>query len=277
MNSIPLLILAAGLSSRMKSSNSDNEMSESAISQANTRSKGFIEIQSGNPLIYYIIKNAMAAGITSYYIILSKNSVEFEKYLEKISNELKIQIKIAYQDFYGNDKPLGTADAIHQTLDQYKELKVSRFLVCNSDNLYSESSFRILIESEEYCSMIAYKFDCLNFDNERLKGFAILDIVDGFLNKIIEKPDQETIDLFKSKGIYVSMNIFSFFGDQVYTFFKDCPLNPIRNEKEISVGLQNMIRSSNHKMKTHELCEQVPDMTYKKDISKMTDYITKNN
>jgi dTDP-glucose pyrophosphorylase len=277
MNSIPLLILAAGLSSRMKSSNSDNEMSESAISQANTRSKGFIEIQSGNPLIYYIIKNAMAAGITSYYIILSKNSSEFETYLEKISNELKIQIKIAYQDFYGNDKPLGTADAIHQTLDQHKELKVSRFLVCNSDNLYSENSFRTLIESEEYCSMIAYKFDCLNFDNERLKGFAILDIVDGFLNKIIEKPDQETIDLFKSKGIYVSMNIFSFFGDQVYTFFKDCPLNPIRNEKEISVGLQNMIRSSNHKMKTHELCEQVPDMTYKKDISKMTDYITKNN
>ena len=277
MNSIPLLILAAGLSSRMKSSNSDNEMSESAISQANTRSKGFIEIQSGNPLIYYIIKNAMAAGITSYYIILSKNSSEFETYLEKISNELKIQIKIAYQDFYGNDKPLGTADAIHQTLDQHKELKVSRFLVCNSDNLYSENSFRTLIESEEYCSMIAYKFDCLNFDNERLKGFAILDIVDGFLNKIIEKPDQETIDLFKSKGIYVSMNIFSFFGDQVYAFFKDCPLNPIRNEKEISVGLQNMIRSSNHKMKTHELCEQVPDMTYKKDISKMTDYIIKNN
>jgi len=277
MNSIPLLILAAGLSSRMKSSNSDNEMSESAISQANTRSKGFIEIQSGNPLIYYIIKNAMAAGITSYYIILSKNSVEFEKYLEKISNELKIQIKIAYQDFYGNDKPLGTADAIHQTLDQYKELKVSRFLVCNSDNLYSENSFRTLIESEEYCSMIAYKFDCLNFDNQRLKGFAILDIIDGFLNKIIEKPDQETIDLFKSKGIYVSMNIFSFFGDQVYTFFKDCPLNLIRNEKEISVGLQNMIKLSNNKMKIHELCEEVPDMTYKKDISKMTDYITKNN
>jgi len=277
MDNIPLLILAAGLSSRMKSSNSDNEMSESAISQANTRSKGFIEIQSGNPLIYYIIKNAMAAGITSYYIILSKNSGEFKTYLEKISNELKIQIKIAYQDFYGNDKPLGTADAIHQTLDQHKELKDSRFLVCNSDNLYSESSFRILIESEEYCSMIAYKFDCLNFDNERLKGFAILDIVDGFLNKIIEKPDQETIDLFMSKGIYVSMNIFSFFGDQVYTFFKDCPLNPIRNEKEISVALQNMIKSSNHKMKTHELCEQVPDMTYKKDISKMTDYITKNN
>ena len=277
MNSIPLLILAAGLSSRMKSSNSDNEMSESAISQANTRSKGFIEIQSGNPLIYYIIKNAMAAGISSYYIILSKNSVEFEKYLEKISNELKIQIKIAYQDFYGNDKPLGTADAIHQTLDQYKELKVSRFLVCNSDNLYSENSFRTLIESEEYCSMIAYKFDCLNFDNQRLKGFAILDIIDGFLNKIIEKPDQETIDLFKSKGIYVSMNIFSFFGDQVYTFFKDCPLNLIRNEKEISVGLQNMIKSTNSKMRIHELCEQVPDMTYKKDISKMKDYITKNN
>ena len=276
MNKIPLLILAAGLSSRMKSSDSDDKMSKSVISQANTRSKGFIEIQSGNPLIYYIIKNAMAAGITNYYIILSKNSDEFKLYLDKISNELKIEIKIAYQDFYGNEKPLGTADAICQTQDQYPELKVLRFLVCNSDNLYSENSFRTLIDSTDHCSMIAYKFDCLNFESERLRGFAILDIVDGFLNKIIEKPDQETIDLFSSKGIYVSMNIFSFFGDQVYNYFKDCPLNPIRNEKEIAVALQNMMRSTNFKVKVHELCEEVPDMTYKKDISKMSDYIDKN-
>ncbi len=276
MSKIPLLILAAGLSSRMKSSDGDNKMSKSVISQANTRSKGFIEIQSGNPLIYYIIKNAMAAGITSYYIILSKNSDEFKLYLEKISNELKIEIKIAYQDFYGNEKPLGTADAICQTQDQYPELKVSRFLVCNSDNLYSKNSFKILIDSSDHCSMIAYEFDCLNFENERLRGFAILDIVDGFLNKIIEKPDQETINLFSSKGIYVSMNIFSFFGDQVYSYFKDCPLNPIRNEKEIAVALQNMMRSTNFKVKIHELCEEVPDMTYKKDISKMSDYIEKN-
>ena len=96
MSKIPLLILAAGLSSRMKSSDSDDKISKSVISQANTRSKGFIEIQSGNPLIYYIIKNAMAAGISSYYIILSKNSDEFKSYLDKISQELKIQIKIAY-------------------------------------------------------------------------------------------------------------------------------------------------------------------------------------
>mgnify|MGYP001162402251 FL=1 len=99
--------------------------------------------------------------------------------------------------------------------------------------------------------------------------------MDSFLNKIIEKPDQETINLFKSKGLYVSMNIFSFFGDQVYTFFKDCPLNPIRNEKEISVALQNMIKSSKHKMKVYNLCESVPDMTYKKDISIISDYIKK--
>ena len=276
MSKIPLLILAAGLSSRMKSSDGDDKMSKSVISQANTRSKGFIEIQSGNPLIYYIIKNAMAAGITNYYIILSKNSDEFKLYLDKISNELKIEIKIAYQDFYGNEKPLGTADAICQTQDQYPELKVSRFLVCNSDNLYSKNSFKTLIDSSDHCSMIAYKFDCLNFENERLRGFAILDIVDGFLNKIIEKPDQETINLFSSKGIYVSMNIFSFFGDQVYSYFKDCPLNPIRNEKEIAVALQNMMMSTNFKVKVHELCEEVPDMTYKKDISKMSNYIEKN-
>ena len=92
MNNIPLVILAAGLSSRMKSSDGDDKMSKSAISQANTRSKGFIEIESGNPLIYYIINNAIASGITIFYIILSKNSDEFKTYLDKISEELKIEI-----------------------------------------------------------------------------------------------------------------------------------------------------------------------------------------
>ena len=95
MNNIPLVILAAGLSSRMKSSDGDDKMSKSSISQANTRSKGFIEIESGNPLIYYIINNAIASGITIFYIILSKNSDEFKTYLDKISEELKIEIKIA--------------------------------------------------------------------------------------------------------------------------------------------------------------------------------------
>ena len=50
----------------------------------------------------------------------------------------------------------------------------------------------------------------------------------------------------------------------------------IRNEKEIAVALQNMMKSTNNKIRVHELCEEVPDMTYKKDISKMSDYIEKN-
>ena len=144
----------------------------------------------------------MTSGITNFYIILSKNSSEFETYLDKISQELKIQIKIAYQDFYGNEKPLGTADAICQAQDQYQELKASRFLVCNSDNLYSENSFRTLIDSKDYCSMIAYKFDCLNFNNERLKGFAILDIVDSFLNKIIINHLQDILEV-----VFLNLNL----------------------------------------------------------------------
>ena len=83
MRSASFVILAAGLSSRMKSSDGDDKMSKSSISQANTRSKGFIEIESGNPLIYYIINNAIASGITIFYIILSKNSDEFKTFFKK--------------------------------------------------------------------------------------------------------------------------------------------------------------------------------------------------
>ena len=121
MSKIPLLILAAGLSSRMKSSDSDDKISKSVISQANTRSKGFIEIQSGNPLIYYIIKNAMAAGISCYYIILSKNSDEFKSYLDKISQELKIQIKIAIPRIANLILYLHYILLVHNNLDEYPQ------------------------------------------------------------------------------------------------------------------------------------------------------------
>ena len=56
MNNIPLIIMAAGMSSRMKNSNDNSNLSKDQIFQANNRAKGFIEINEKNEtLIYHII------------------------------------------------------------------------------------------------------------------------------------------------------------------------------------------------------------------------------
>ena len=186
--------MAAGVSSRMKKSSSSQNMSKTQLDQSNKRMKGFIQVGEGmEPLIYYIIKNAISAEINNFYIIISGDSKDFQEYLKSLENKLGISLKFAFQDFYGQEKPSGTSDAIFQTMNQYKELMKTRFLVCNCDNLYSSKAMELLKREKNYNSMIAYDYECLDFSNERLSSFSILKIKNNFLSEITEKPDIEII------------------------------------------------------------------------------------
>ena len=272
MNKIPMVIMAAGVSSRMKRSSVPIAISKKLVEQSNKREKGFIQVGDGNePLIFYIINNCIKAGIKDFYIILSEDSTQFQKYLKKIEKKLVLKIKYGFQDFYGNYKPMGTADALFQLMNQFQELRKIRFLVCNSDNIYSTKAIKLLLNESTYNSMIAYNYNCLKFSEDRLSSFSILKIRENFLTGIIEKPNLETIKSFTIK--YVSMNIFSFKGYQVYNYFKNCPVNIERKEKEIATAIQNMILDNNNSIITFPLCEHVPDLTFKEDINIISKFL----
>ncbi|NCG34552.1 MAG: nucleotidyltransferase [Dehalococcoidales bacterium] len=273
MSNIPLIIMAAGVSSRMKKSSSSKNISKTQLDQSNYRVKGYIQVgERMEPLIYYLIKNAINAEIKNFYIIISDDSKDFQKYLKSLENKLGINLKFAFQDFYGQVKPSGTSDAIFQTMNQYKELMKTRFLVCNCDNLYSANAMELLKRENNYNSMIAYDYECLDFSQERLSSFSILQIENNFLSEIIEKPDIEIIRNNNQKK-YVSMNIFSFIGSKVYKYLKDCPVNKKRGEKELPSALQNMILDDKESIMTFPLCEHVPDMTYKEDIERINNFL----
>ena len=266
MNNIPLIIMAAGMSSRMKNSNDNSNLSKDQIFQANNRAKGFIEINEKNEtLIYHIINNSLTVGIKYFYVILSEDSIELQNYLKEIEKKLSVIIRFAFQDYYGNSKPMGTADAIFQAMNQFPILKSSRFIVCNSDNLYSKKAIKTLKLESTHNSMIAYNSACLDFNEEKISSFSILEIKNNFLYKIIEKPP---INLIKdiSEEKFISMNIFSFFGDQVYDYLRNCKINKDRGEKEIATAIQNMINDRNESIKVFKICEHVPDLTHKDDI-----------
>lgn len=276
MNNVPLIIMAAGVSSRMKASNVNSNLSEAQVSQSNSRAKGFIEINKKNEtLIYHIIKNSIIAEIKDFYVILSEDSIEFQNYLKKIEKKLSIKIRFAFQDYYGNPKPMGTADAIYQAMNQFPILKSSRFLVCNSDNIYSVKAIKTLKSEITHNSMIAYNSECLKFSEEKISSFAILEIKNKFLHKIIEKP---TINHIKNitEEKFISMNIFSFFGDQVYDYLFNCEVSQDRGEKEIATAIQNMINERNESIKVFKFCEHVPDLTYKNDIELIINFLEKN-
>ena len=63
------------------------------------------------------------------------------------------------------------------------------------------------------------------------------------------------------------MNIFKFNGNQAYDFIKNCPINPLRNEKELPSAIVNMISNDIFYMKGIPIAEHVPDLTSKDDIS----------
>ena len=264
-----IVILAAGMSSRMKKS-IDSDIDDSKADEANRKSKSLITF-GDKPFIYFLLKNIVDAGFENVIMVVGKDFDDFKKQLDNLNLNKKLKIEYAIQKIPSDRvKPFGTADAVFQTMDQIEILKNSSFCVCNSDNLYSTNSLRTIRENAYENAVLAYDRDSLNFPKERVSSFSILMTDDNFnLLNFIEKPTQEQVDqnLDSNGKIRVSMNIFKFNGMQAFDFIKNCPINPIRNEKELPSAIVNMINKNDLYMKGIPIAEHVPDLTSKADIN----------
>ena len=272
-----LLIMAAGASSRMKSSVA-KDIGTVATEQANNRTKGLIEIgEDGKPLLYYLLRNAQAAGYKTIYLITASDATFFRSTIRSLPNLNQLHLVFVTQHIpKGRIKPLGTADAVFQALEQFPELQTNRFSVCNSDNLYTVSAFRKLRSLEQGSGLIAYDSDSLNFTKEKIAGFALLVLdSDFYLQNIVEKP--ATTD-FKNaadnhESLYISMNAFTFDGNVFFSFLRDCPINLNRDEKELPTALLNMIEVYPNSVRGIPMQEHVPDLTTKEDLLLLEDYL----
>jgi NDP-sugar pyrophosphorylase family protein len=278
-----LVILAGGASSRMKKPVVSNQqkLSEEEIQQANERSKTLIGVgEQGRPLLDYVFHNASKAGYKDIYIVTGEDSKLFRAfYGDKTQGNCfhGLSISFATQKIPADRvKPLGAADALWQTVEQYPELKEGSYSVCNSDNLYSVAALKALRKTETPNALIAYDRDALNFPPERISRFAIARFdKGGYLLDVIEKPESSSIEEFRdsSKKLRVSMNAFKFDGAMLYPFLKNCPLHPDRNEKELPTALLNMMEDHPKNVLGIPFSEHVPDLTSKEDIAEVKKYL----
>ncbi|SDB59537.1 glucose-1-phosphate thymidylyltransferase/glucose-1-phosphate adenylyltransferase [Flavobacteriaceae bacterium MAR_2010_188] len=280
-----LIILAGGASSRMKNSEGNSSLSPEEIKQANSKSKGLISIDDkGRPILDYLLFNAKKAGYEKIIFVVSDSgSGHFkELYGEKTKDNDFNGLKISYATQHipeNREKPLGTADAVFQAIEQFAELKSKEFAVCNSDNLYTINGLLKIRTQEWNNALLGYDRDALQFSSERISRFAILKLdQEDYLIDIIEKPELSNLEVFADeKGkLRVSMNIFKFNGKDLFEYFRDCPMHPVRNEKEIPSVLKNFIDKENGEIKVIPISEHVPDLTSKEDISEMKSFINKN-
>ena len=263
-----IVILAAGMSSRMKKS-TDSSIGSTKADEANKKSKSLITF-GNKPFIFFLLENIVDAGFQNVIMVVGQDYEDFKNEMDKFPNISKINIEYAIQSIPENRvKPFGTADAVYQTMDQIDKLKNQSFCVCNSDNLYSTKSLKLIRENSYDNAVLAYDRDSLNFPKERVSSFSILMTNNEFnLVNFIEKPTQEQVEqnLDDNGKIRVSMNIFKFDGSQAFEFIKSCPVNPLRNEKELPSAIVNMISHDSLYMKGIPIAEHVPDLTSKSDI-----------
>ena len=277
-----IIILAGGASSRMKNSMISKNLSEEELKNANTRSKALLEFGNAKrPILDFLLLNAEKAGYKKVVIVIGEQGALFKEYYGKQLKDNSFKgLSISYAIQYitkERDKPFGTADALFQALTQFPELQHEAFTVCNSDNLYSVAALQALLTCKDANAFINYDRDALLFPMEKIERFALTLVDENFhLETIVEKPSKNEVSNYKDvKGKYrVSMNVFKFTGTEIYSFLKNCPIDPRRNEKELPTAILNMINESKSYLRGISFAEHVPDLTSKEDIAIMRKYIT---
>ena len=274
-----LLIMAGGASSRMKKSLVQYDLDQSILEIAQKYHKCLIPVGKNKlPLLYYHLIQAKRVGVTQVFIITPEENQGFYDFLDQEyvkTTFAAISIELIQQQVpAGAKKPLGTADAVQQALDKAPKLKEGSFVVMNGDNIYSVKSLEALFSLvPTQNALIGYDQEGLNFPSERLKKFALLKVnKKGFLTAIIEKPSMETMNAVRdtSNKLRVSMNIFKLYGPSTYAFLENCPIDPIRKEKELPTAIQRFIDVNKEGFLLLPFCEHVPDLTSAQDIELLT-------
>lgn len=271
-----LVIMAGGASSRMKRSLASVSLDSETFEIAKAAHKSLIPLgKQGKPLVYYLIHNAAKAGYEDVYIITSPENTAFKAVIgtqDRDNSYAGVRVHFAIQHLPNNrEKPLGTADALQQALDQYPELKNGGFTVCNGDNLYSVKALELLkAQRNAPHALISYSRSGLQFADERIAKFAVMDIdLEGYLQTIVEKPDPTQVAQYRdaSGEIRVSMNIFSFHGPSIYPFLESCPIHPDRKEKELPEAVRILAAQKPGSVQCFPRSEHIPDLTAAHDIA----------
>lgn len=270
-----LVVMAGGASSRMKNSLRGSTLPPEIAATATKVHKALIPLgESKRPLIARLLTHAQEAGYTTVYLIVAEHDTAFQQWWKQLraSDPLKkVQLYFAFQSTPKNrEKPLGTADALYQAMLQYPELQQSSFTVCNGDNLYGIASLQQLLAPRTAPNaLIAYDREGLEYPAVRIAQFALLQMdTQGFLKGIVEKPKLETLEAYRdTEGkLRVSMNIFSLQGNLLFPYFRDCPLDPVRQEKELPQALRNYIQEQPKTVLCFPKYAHLPDLTSAADL-----------
>jgi len=142
------------------------------------------------------------------------------------------------------------------------------FLVLNADNYYPVSAYRRLVELG-VPALPGFERDALirdgNIDVERLRHYALLQVSrDGYLEDIVEKPDEATAERFGSHAL-ISMNLWSF-SDVIFEACRRIAPSQ-RGELELPAAVRYAIKELGERFQVVRVASGVLDLSNRRDIA----------
>lgn len=249
------VILARGLGTRMRKTDTDAHLTAEQEKIAETGVKALIPID--RPFLDYVLGMLAEAGYKRVCLVIGPEHDMVRKYFGSLTcNRIKIEFAV-------QEKPLGTADAVKAVKGFAGK---DDFLVINSDNYYPAVALAQLctlggagLAGFEKQAMLSG-----NIPAERIAKFAVIKIDEaGNMVRIIEKPDPATLAAMP-EPLYVSMNCWRFNA----SIFDACAaIKPsIRGEYEITDAVQYSIDKLGQTYRVAKIAAPVLDLSSRSDV-----------
>ncbi len=223
------VVLARGEGRRMRQPEDATALTESQAAAASAGRKAMMPLgpqDGGRPFLDFVLASLRTAGCDRVCLVVAPHHDDVRRryLLDHPPRSLRV-------DFVNQVTASGTADAV---LAAQAIVVDAPFLVVNADNLYPATVLRDLATLDGP-GLPAFMRDDLvtagNIPRSRIADFALLDVdEEGWLRRIIEKPDAETMAAF-GDAAPVSMNAWRF-DRRIFDACRDVPVS-MRGEREL--------------------------------------------
>jgi dTDP-glucose pyrophosphorylase len=250
------IVLAAGLGKRMRTPDPEFALTPAQAAAADRGIKALLP--TGRPFLDYVLQELAEAGYHEICLVIGPDHEMIRRYYSDLQLR-RISISFAIQP-----SPRGTADAL---LAAEEFASNEPFLVINSDNLYPRSACAALRQLDGP-GLAVFERDALvrlgNLSGERIHNCAAVEITpEGYLRRIVEKPDQATLANLGS-SVYLSLNCWR----MTPAIFPACRgVTPsARGELELPDAVQLAVDESSMAFRVLTFADSVLDLSSRRDI-----------
>jgi Na+/proline symporter/dTDP-glucose pyrophosphorylase len=257
------VVLARGAGTRMREPDPTATLSAEQAAAANDGAKAMFPLPVGRPFLDYVLSGLADAGFTDVCIVVAPQHAEMRDRYTRAAIPTRVRVQFAVQL-----KPVGTADAV---LAAEEFVAGEPFVVVNADNYYpTDVLSRLRTAPSDGPAGVAFSRAGLlrsgDVAADRLAAYALLEIRDGVLQRIVEKPDPATMSARADAP--VSMNCWRLDA----TIFRACrDVQPSsRGELELPKAIQYAVEVLGERFEMIAADAPVLDLSRRADVAKVT-------